>query len=56
MFDNIRNVNLIETNKNVVKLNIIGPIDEIIKVISKYEIIDLKTQDPSLEELFMNYY
>ena len=56
LFDNIRNVNLIETNKNVVKLNIIGPIDEIIKVISKYEIIDLKTQDPSLEELFMNYY
>ena len=56
LFDNIRNVNLIETNKNVVKLNIIGPIDEIIKVISKYEIIDLKTQDPTLEELFMNYY
>ena len=56
LFDNIKNVNLIETNKNVVKLNIIGPIDEIIKVISKYEIIDLKTQDPTLEELFMNYY
>lgn len=56
LFDNIKNVNLIETNKNVVKLNIIGPIDEIIKVISKYEITDLKTQDPSLEELFMNYY
>ena len=56
LFDNIKNVNLIETNKNVVKLNIIGPIDEIIKVISKYEIIDLTTQDPTLEELFMNYY
>lgn len=56
LFDNIKNVNLIETNKNVVKLNIFGPIDEIIKVISKYEIIDLTTQDPTLEELFMNYY
>ncbi len=56
LFDNIKNVNLIETNKNVVKLNIIGPIDEIIKVISKYEIIDLTTKDPTLEELFMNYY
>ncbi|MFL2763763.1 MAG: ABC transporter ATP-binding protein [Dehalococcoidia bacterium] len=56
LFDNIKNVNLIETNKNIVKLNIIGPIDEIIKVISKYEIIDLTTQDPTLEELFMNYY
>ncbi|MBN18719.1 MAG: ABC transporter [Chloroflexi bacterium] len=56
LFNNMENVNYVENNKNVVKLNFNGPVDAIVKMISKYEISDLKTQDPSLEELFMNYY
>ena len=33
-----------------------GNINEIIRIISKYEIIDLHVEEPTLEEIFMHYY
>lgn len=33
-----------------------GNINEIIKIISKHEIIDLQVEEPTLEEIFMHYY
>ena len=33
-----------------------GNINEIIKIISQYEIIDLQIEEPTLEEIFMHYY
>ena len=33
-----------------------GNINEIIKIISQYEIIDLHVEEPTLEEIFMHYY
>jgi len=33
-----------------------GNINEIIKIIAQYEIIDLQVEEPTLEEIFMHYY
>ena len=56
LFDNIENVQKIGSENNAIKLNVTGSLNSVIKEISKFEVLNIISEEPSLEDLFMNYY
>ena len=56
LFDTIENVQKIASETNSIKLNVTGSLDSVIKKISKFEVLNIISEEPSLEDLFMNYY
>ena len=50
------NVQKVESENNSIKLNVTGSLDSVIKEISNYEVLNIISEEPSLEDLFMNYY
>ena len=56
LFDTIENVQKIASETNTIKLNVTGSLDSVIKEISKFEVLNIISEEPSLEDLFMNYY
>ncbi len=46
----------VEVFDNVITISISGPIDQLIKSLASYEVIDLNVKTQSLEELFMTFY
>lgn len=53
---NIKNISNLVIQGNSVTLNIKGTIDNLLKVISKYTVINLRIIEPSLEEIFLTFY
>ena len=53
---NIKNISNLVIQGNSVTLNIKGAIDNLLKVISKYTVINLRIIEPSLEEIFLTFY
>tara|TARA_B100001750_G_scaffold242899_1_gene257127 strand:+ start:328 stop:1233 length:906 start_codon:yes stop_codon:yes gene_type:complete len=49
----IKNVDIVN---NQLSFEISGPIDSIIKAIAKYKVLDIKIDEPDLEEIFLSYY
>ncbi|MBR6614110.1 MAG: ABC transporter ATP-binding protein [Clostridia bacterium] len=49
-------VETIEKEKNTVKFKNVLPANELIKVISKYDIDDILIEEASLEDIFLHYY
>jgi ABC-2 type transport system ATP-binding protein len=33
-----------------------GPIDPLVKAIARFEVLDLESREPSLEEIFLTFY
>ncbi|MBS96702.1 MAG: ABC transporter ATP-binding protein [SAR202 cluster bacterium] len=56
LFDTMGNVQKIDSENSSIKLNVTGSLDSVIKEISKYEVLNIISEEPSLEDLFMNYY
>ena len=56
LFDSMGNVQKVESENNSIKLNVTGSLDSVIKEISNYEVLNIISEEPSLEDLFMNYY
>jgi ABC-2 type transport system ATP-binding protein len=56
LFDNLDNVQVLETGDNSIKINVTGSLDPVIKIISQFEITNIISEEPSIEDLFMNYY
>ncbi len=51
-----RHLEKVEVENNSIKLNVTVSLDSVIKEISNYEVLNVISEEPSLEDLFMNYY
>jgi ABC-2 type transport system ATP-binding protein len=49
-------VQVLHREGNTVRLRVREDIDSAIKAIARYEVVDLRTEQPSLEEIFLAYY
>ncbi len=55
-FKNVKNISKLEFQGNTITLNIKGSIDSLLKVISKFTVVNLRIIEPSLEEIFLTFY
>ena len=56
IFSSISEVKLLEHSNNVIKIEITGEIDKVIKTASSHHVISIESEQSSLEETFMAYY
>ena len=49
-------IQIVESKDTSVTINVTGPVDDVIKKISQFEVVDLLSKEASLEDVFMNYY
>jgi ABC-2 type transport system ATP-binding protein len=53
---NIPGVSILSQDKKNVTLQVEGEMDDLIKTLASYHVIDFETENPSLEEIFLAYY
>ena len=56
LFKGSTNIQIVESKDTSVTINVTGPVDDVIKKISQFEVVDLLSEEASLEDVFMNYY
>ena len=56
LFKDSTNIQIVESKDTSVTINVTGPVDGVIKKISQFEVVDLLSEEASLEDVFMNYY
>ena len=56
LFKDSTNIQIVESKDTSVTINVTGPVDDVIKKISQFEVVDLLSEEASLEDVFMNYY
>jgi beta-exotoxin I transport system ATP-binding protein len=49
-------VKLMSAHSGVLRLRVQGSVDPVIKVASRFEVLDIMSHEPSLEEIFLTYY
>ena len=49
-------VEIVRQENNTVRLQVREGLDELIKAIASYRVVDLRTEQASLEEIFLAYY
>lgn len=55
-FERLPNVRGVEAQGDTLRLTIAGPMDPVVKEAARYEIVDLQSHEPSLEDVFLTYY
>jgi ABC-2 type transport system ATP-binding protein len=55
-FSNLPGVSDLELHGDAVRCTVRGPVDALIKAAARYELVDIQSQQPGLEELFLEYY
>ncbi len=55
-FEAIEGVSDVSAYNSKLRLRVVGELDEVIKVAAKHHVIDLEYEEPSLEEIFLEYY
>jgi beta-exotoxin I transport system ATP-binding protein len=55
-FSNIPGVTNLELHGDSVRCTVRGSVDALIKAASRYELVDIQSQQPGLEDLFLEYY
>jgi ABC-2 type transport system ATP-binding protein len=55
-FSNLPGVADLELHGDAVRCTVRGPVDPLIKAAARFELIDIQSQQPSLEDLFLEYY
>lgn len=56
VFSNLPGIKELNQEDNVIRFTIIGSLDAIIKRASQFEIINIISHEPTLEEIFMSFY
>ncbi len=56
LFKDSTNIQIVESTDTSVTINVTGSVDDVIKKISQFEVVDLLSEEASLEDVFMNYY
>ena len=55
-FSNIPRVTNVEVHGDSVRCTVRGSVDALIKAAARYELVDIQSQQPGLEDLFLEYY
>ncbi len=55
-FDGVPGVREVEAGGDAVRVTVAGPMDAVIKRIAAFEVVDLTSHEPSLEEIFLTFY
>jgi ABC-2 type transport system ATP-binding protein len=56
VFVDVPGVSDLEIHGDVVRCTVRGPVDALIKAVARFEVVDLQSRQPGLEELFLEYY
>ena len=52
----VRGVRDVEAHGDTLRVTVAGPLDAIVKAVSQFEVIDLASHEPSLEDVFLTFY
>lgn len=55
-FAELPGVSALEVHGDTVRCSVRGPVDPVIKAAARYEVVDIRSREPGLEELFLQYY
>ena len=55
-FQGLPGVQEVEAKGDGVRLTVAGPLDAVVKAAARYEVVDLTSHEPSLEEIFLRFY
>jgi ABC-2 type transport system ATP-binding protein len=55
-FANVPGVTDLEVHSDVMRCTVRGPVDALLKAVARFEVVDLQSRQPGLEELFLEYY
>jgi ABC-2 type transport system ATP-binding protein len=55
-FAGLPGVEVVETTRDAVRLRVQGAVDPVIKAASRYEVLDVESHEPSLEDVFLTFY
>jgi ABC-2 type transport system ATP-binding protein len=55
-FADIPGLSDVEVHRDVVRCTVRGPVDALIKAVARFEVVDVQSRQPGLEELFLEYY
>jgi len=55
-FTDLEGVQNMKVEERSLRCDIVGSLDPLVKVAARYEVLNVTTQDPSLEEIFLAYY
>ena len=55
-FAGLPGVSDLEVHGDVVRCAVAGPMDAVIKVAARYELLDLESHEPTLEDIFLRFY
>ncbi|MEX0616373.1 MAG: ABC transporter ATP-binding protein [Candidatus Woykebacteria bacterium] len=55
-FSKIEGVQDVRVEGNLLRCTVVGTLDSFVKEIAKYEVVNIISQEPNLEELFLTYY
>ena len=55
-FSGIPGVNDLEAHGDVVRCTVAGPMDAVVKAAARFELVDLESHEPSLEDIFLRFY
>ena len=56
VFADLTGVSDLEVHGESVRCSVRGPVDSVLKAAARYEVVDLRSHEPGLEELFLEYY
>jgi ABC-2 type transport system ATP-binding protein len=56
LFSGLTGVSDVETTGDQVRVTVTGPVDEVLKRASGFEVVDLVSHEPSLEDIFLTFY
>jgi ABC-2 type transport system ATP-binding protein len=55
-FAGLPDVDDVQVHGDVLRCTVRGPMDALVKAAARFEVVDLQSQQPGLEELFLHYY
>jgi ABC-2 type transport system ATP-binding protein len=55
-FRDVPGVDGVEVRGDLLRCTVRGPMDALVKAAARFEVVDLQSQQPGLEELFLHYY
>jgi ABC-2 type transport system ATP-binding protein len=56
LFAGLTRVSDVETTGDQVRVTVTGPVDDVLKRASRFEVVDVVSHEPSLEDIFLTFY
>ncbi len=55
-FEGLPNVREVAAQGDTLHLTVTGPLDAVVKAAARFEVVDLESHEPSLEDIFLHFY